>query len=220
MCEQQLYNKADLDRHMKVGDASGPLADSGFKGHPVCRFCKCRFYDNNELFKHMESAHEQCFICRRVQPDKYVYYRDYAELEGGWRQQGAAARWQHGLMAGSLMSCSMAAVWQHVQGWRWRATLCILSLLMCGVFARPAACQSIRGHLGTLPCHPRALYLSDLAQPLHVQRMPHPPRAGRPTHRPLPSALCPQSTSRRGTTRAPTRAAWSRSSSCSRRRWS
>lgn len=87
-CEQQLYNKADLDRHMKVGDSSGPLADSGFKGHPLCRFCKRRFYDNNELFKHMESAHEQCFLCRRHQPEKYVYYRDYAELEGerrwGW----------------------------------------------------------------------------------------------------------------------------------------
>jgi hypothetical protein len=84
-CEQQLYNKADLDRHMKVGDSSGPLADSGFKGHPLCRFCKRRFYDNNELFKHMESAHEQCFLCRRHQPEKYVYYRDYAELEGEWR---------------------------------------------------------------------------------------------------------------------------------------
>jgi hypothetical protein len=70
----------------QVGDESGPLADSGFKGHPLCRFCKRRFYDTNELFKHMESAHEQCFICRRVQPDKYVYYRDYAELEGGRRR--------------------------------------------------------------------------------------------------------------------------------------
>ena len=30
----------------------------------------------------MQSAHEQCFLCRRAQPDRYVYYKDYNELEG------------------------------------------------------------------------------------------------------------------------------------------
>ncbi|MEW5299479.1 MAG: hypothetical protein WDW36_002493 [Sanguina aurantia] len=79
--EQQAYTKADLDKHNKQGDDTGPLAESGFKGHPSCRFCHTRFYDSNELFKHMETAHEHCFICRRARPDKYVYYRHYKELE-------------------------------------------------------------------------------------------------------------------------------------------
>ena len=29
----------------------------------------------------MHSAHEQCFLCRRAAPHKFVYYRDYPDLE-------------------------------------------------------------------------------------------------------------------------------------------
>lgn len=32
-----MYTKEDLDRHMKQGDLVGPLAESGFKGHPKCK---------------------------------------------------------------------------------------------------------------------------------------------------------------------------------------
>jgi hypothetical protein len=53
--EQQVYNKGELDRHLKSGDVSGPLAESGFKGHPQCRFCRRRFYGDNELFLHMQA---------------------------------------------------------------------------------------------------------------------------------------------------------------------
>ena len=67
---------------MRSGDLSGPMAESGFKGHPQCRFCRKRFYGDNELFVHMQSDHEQCFLCRRARPDRYVYYKDYNELEG------------------------------------------------------------------------------------------------------------------------------------------
>jgi hypothetical protein len=49
--EQVLYSKADLDRHMRTGDDAGPLAEAGFKGHPLCRFCKKRFYDGDELYR-------------------------------------------------------------------------------------------------------------------------------------------------------------------------
>ncbi len=31
---------------------------------------------------HMQTKHETCFLCRRARPEKYVYYKDYAELEG------------------------------------------------------------------------------------------------------------------------------------------
>ena len=64
VCEQLLYNKAQLERHNRQGDETGPLAESSFKGHPLCKFCKQRFYDSQELFRHMESSHEHCFLCR------------------------------------------------------------------------------------------------------------------------------------------------------------
>ena len=35
--EQVLYTKADLEQHMRKGDLTGPLAESGFQGHPSCR---------------------------------------------------------------------------------------------------------------------------------------------------------------------------------------
>lgn len=77
-----LYTKPDLQRHLKTGDDAGPLAESGFKGHPLCRFCRKHFYDGDELYKHMEGQHENCFICRKQHPNKFVYYKDYRELEG------------------------------------------------------------------------------------------------------------------------------------------
>ena len=46
------------------------------------RFCRQHHYDDNALFQHMHSRHEHCFICRRRQPQKYVYYRDLEELAG------------------------------------------------------------------------------------------------------------------------------------------
>lgn len=67
---------------MARGDDSGPMADAGFKGHPMCKFCGKRFYGDQELYVHMQEAHEQCYICKRLRPDKYVYYRDYKQLEG------------------------------------------------------------------------------------------------------------------------------------------
>ncbi|GAX74773.1 hypothetical protein CEUSTIGMA_g2220.t1 [Chlamydomonas eustigma] len=85
LCEQLLYNKVQLDRHNRQGDETGPLAESNFKGHPLCKFCRQRFYDSQELWRHMESAHEHCFLCRRSSPDKYVYYRHYKELEDHFR---------------------------------------------------------------------------------------------------------------------------------------
>jgi len=90
--EQVLYTDKELKQHGRAGDVTGALAESGFSGHPSCRFCRRQFYGDTELFVHMHQTHEQCFLCRRARPDKYVYYRNYAELEGGcqdssWNQQ-------------------------------------------------------------------------------------------------------------------------------------
>lgn len=82
VCEQLLYTKTTLDQHLKSGDEDGPLAESGFKGHPQCSFCKKRFFGETELFQHNQQRHETCFLCRRANPEEYVYYRDYQQLEG------------------------------------------------------------------------------------------------------------------------------------------
>ena len=37
IAEQVLYTKGDLHKHVRTGDLEGPLAESGFKGHPDCR---------------------------------------------------------------------------------------------------------------------------------------------------------------------------------------
>lgn len=47
-----------------------------------CRFCNKFFFGENELFMHMQQAHEQCHICKKASPDRFVYYKDYNELEG------------------------------------------------------------------------------------------------------------------------------------------
>ena len=47
-----------------------------------CRFCHKWFYGENELWKHMADTHESCFLCKRKNPDRHVYYKDYEELEG------------------------------------------------------------------------------------------------------------------------------------------
>ncbi|CAD7698818.1 unnamed protein product, partial [Ostreobium quekettii] len=81
VCEQLLYTKKSLDKHLRVGDEDGPMAASGFKGHPQCRFCHKRFFGESEQFQHNQKEHETCFLCRRANPDQYVYYENYPELE-------------------------------------------------------------------------------------------------------------------------------------------
>ncbi|KAL4858640.1 E3 ubiquitin-protein ligase hel2 [Chlorella vulgaris] len=84
--EQQLYTKAELERHMRGGDVEGAMAAAGYKGHPECRFCRKRYFGENELYQHMHAGHEQCFLCRRSNPEKYVYYRDYEDLENHFKR--------------------------------------------------------------------------------------------------------------------------------------
>ena len=80
--EQIVYSPKELKTHMKQGDDEGPMARAvGFKGHPPCHYCDQRFYGENEIFEHMTRVHEECFICKRRNPHKHVYYEDYSALE-------------------------------------------------------------------------------------------------------------------------------------------
>ena len=83
LSEQVLYTRTQLDKHRygASADVDNAFGQAGFKGHPSCKYCKKFFYDEGQLYTHMQTAHETCHICRRQCPDKHVYYRDYEELE-------------------------------------------------------------------------------------------------------------------------------------------
>ena len=91
IAQQLLYTQSALDKHLVSGtsDAGNPLGQAGFKGHPMCRFCGSHFFDDGQLYVHMQREHFQCFLCQRAAPDSSspVYYRNYDELEHHFRKE-------------------------------------------------------------------------------------------------------------------------------------
>ncbi|TYJ11807.1 hypothetical protein E1A91_A11G302000v1 [Gossypium mustelinum] len=84
MCEQKLYTREQLDKHIKTGDSVVDGTESergGFTGHPMCEFCQNPFYGENELYLHMSTEHFTCHICQRRHPGQYEYYRNYDDME-------------------------------------------------------------------------------------------------------------------------------------------
>ncbi|KAF5952203.1 hypothetical protein HYC85_010147 [Camellia sinensis] len=65
ICEQKLYTRAQLNRHINFGDSEVDGSESergGFMGHPMCEFCRNPFYGDNELYTHMSTEHYTCHI--------------------------------------------------------------------------------------------------------------------------------------------------------------
>ncbi|XP_015570596.1 uncharacterized protein LOC8274951 isoform X3 [Ricinus communis] len=88
--EQKLYNRAELNQHVKTGDTVIDGSESergGFVGHPTCEFCQNPVYGDNELYLHMSTEHFTCHICQRRHPGQYEYYNDYYDLEIHFRQE-------------------------------------------------------------------------------------------------------------------------------------
>ncbi|RVX01424.1 E3 ubiquitin-protein ligase hel2 [Vitis vinifera] len=84
ICEQKLYNRAQLNQHINTGDSEvdGNEAErGGFMGHPMCDFCRSPFYGDNELYSHMSTEHYTCHICQRQNPGQFEYYKNYDDLE-------------------------------------------------------------------------------------------------------------------------------------------
>ena len=48
--ERKLYSRSDLASHRR-------------RDHPDCKFCGCRYFEEEELFKHCRSEHFFCHIC-------------------------------------------------------------------------------------------------------------------------------------------------------------
>lgn len=68
ICEQKLYTRGQLNRHINTGDSEVDGTESdrgGFMGHPLCEFCRTPFYGDNELYSHMSTEHYTCHICQR-----------------------------------------------------------------------------------------------------------------------------------------------------------
>lgn len=90
ICEQKLYNKGQLERHLAEGDSEvDGIGEErgGFTGHPLCSFCRKRFYSDNELYQHMSVDHYLCHICQRLHPGQYEYFHNYDDLEVHFRHE-------------------------------------------------------------------------------------------------------------------------------------
>jgi len=84
ICEQKLYTWAQLEQHLSRGDSEvdgSEIERGGFMGHPICDFCRKRFYGDNEIYLHMSREHYTCHICKRRHPGNFAYYRNYNDLE-------------------------------------------------------------------------------------------------------------------------------------------
>ncbi|KAH8787959.1 zinc finger protein [Diaporthe sp. PMI_573] len=80
--EHELFTDKALHKHMAHGDdRPGDVAQTGFRGHPLCGFCGERFYDDDKLYEHCRNKHERCFICDRRDSRSPHYYQDYNALE-------------------------------------------------------------------------------------------------------------------------------------------
>lgn len=57
--ERKCYSRDDLGRHRRIGD----IDNTSHRGHPICEYCNCRYFDRDELFKHMRREHFFCHFC-------------------------------------------------------------------------------------------------------------------------------------------------------------
>lgn len=71
--EFKMYSKKELVRHRREGD----IDEKSHRGHPECRFCEDRFYDNDALLVHLRKNHFWCHFCEHDgKQDYFNLYRD------------------------------------------------------------------------------------------------------------------------------------------------
>ncbi|KAK3090985.1 hypothetical protein FSP39_016257 [Pinctada imbricata] len=72
--ERKVYSRAELATHRRHGDKD----DKSYKEHPLCQFCDERYFDNDDLFRHLRKDHYFCHFCDA--DGSQDYYNDYADL--------------------------------------------------------------------------------------------------------------------------------------------
>jgi len=64
--EQRVYLSKDMERHNREGDPvhiSKQYVCAPVPSHPKCDFCNRRFFDADELTRHMHECHHLCHLC-------------------------------------------------------------------------------------------------------------------------------------------------------------
>lgn len=73
--ERRVYSRKALEIHRRNGDADDRSYDSELQSltitipallctvHPECEFCDIRFFDGDELYRHMRLEHYHCSVC-------------------------------------------------------------------------------------------------------------------------------------------------------------
>ena len=63
-----------MAQHRREGDSD----DQSFKGHPNCSYCNERFFDRDELYRHLRKDHFYCHFCDADGHEEY--YENCVEL--------------------------------------------------------------------------------------------------------------------------------------------
>lgn len=78
--ERKHYSNIELARHQRVGDPE----EVSYKGHPLCEFCDERYFDKDELYKHLRKEHFHCHFCDSRGDEKF--YKDQDQLKVHFRK--------------------------------------------------------------------------------------------------------------------------------------
>lgn len=79
--ERRCYTQAELQLHNTKGDPD----NRSHRGHPLCEYCKKRYLDRDELFRHLRREHYFCHFCDADGCNEF--YNDYADLADHFRQE-------------------------------------------------------------------------------------------------------------------------------------
>ena len=74
--QMKIYNKSNLNTHIKYGEYDGNQLVC--PPHPSCPFDNNTFYDEEQLFKHMNADHFICQICRDKK--NYIFFSELQNL--------------------------------------------------------------------------------------------------------------------------------------------
>lgn len=79
--ERRCYTRQDLALHRRKGDPD----NTSHRGHPLCKYCDCRFLDRDELFRHLRKEHYYCHFCDADGSNQF--YADYESLREHFRTE-------------------------------------------------------------------------------------------------------------------------------------
>jgi hypothetical protein len=76
LSQMKIYNKSNLNDHIKYGEYEGNQLIC--PPHPSCPFDNNTFYDEEQLFKHMNSNHFFCQLCKDKK--NYIFFSELNDL--------------------------------------------------------------------------------------------------------------------------------------------